>query len=234
MSVESEINRIQQGLALCYTTIINKGGHIVPEGGSQNSFNLYESIMTIPSHTAHLSVALEEGATVTAQSAEVTTKTVTLTYSGGLYSAELDEYGIWNITATKNGKTTTASVNVEEATTYSVTMAFPITVQVSTNGTAQTGSLYNGIDQTSNFEAIPGTKITFWVKGGSSKYPGTITIDTKQVAKAESTDQVSYEYTIPISTTAISISRSDGSATESKTTYNYGTITVTTQGGELK
>lgn len=65
----------------------------------------------------------EDGATITALTPSGDTVTAT-SLGGGQYVIKSDEYGEWHLTGLKNSETVTATVNVDTAKIYDVTMNF--------------------------------------------------------------------------------------------------------------
>ena len=135
-----------------------------------------------------------------------TGSTVTATLDGTVYTAQevngtwtfkVRKFGTYTINATLGDQTASTTVNVTEATTYEVTLAYVFTVRITTPN----GAVYqmanvkiNGVTyfQATTLQVNTGTIITLIAKGGSSQSRGYIYVNGVLVKSGQN---VSYDIT---------------------------------------
>ena len=148
-----------------------------------------------------------------------TGSTVTATLDGTVYTAQevngtwtfkVRKFGTYTINATLGNQTASATVNVTEATTYEVALAYTFTVKI----TRPNGPVYdmanvkiNGVTYSTatTLQVNTGTIITLIAKGGSSS-KGLIYVNNVQVKQGK---DVSYNIT-PNTDTNIRLEYSSG------------------------
>lgn len=135
-----------------------------------------------------------------------TGSTVTASLDGTVYTAQenngtwtfkVRKFGTYTVTATLGNQTASTTVNVAEATTYEVTLAYTFTVRITTpNGAVhQMASVkINGVMyfQATTLQVNTGTTITLNAKAQVSSNPGSIYVNN---VKKKSGKNVSYDIT---------------------------------------
>ena len=149
-----------------------------------------------------------------------TGSTVTATLDGTVYNAQevngtwtfkVRKFGTYTINATLGNQTASTTVNVTEATTYEVTLAYVFTVRITT----PEGSVYDSASVTINgvtyrtqktLQVNTGTIITLSAKSNSSQSQGYIYVNNILVKSGKN---VSYNIT-PNKDTNIRLTYSTG------------------------
>lgn len=158
-------------------------------------------------------VTAPTGSTVTAT---LGSKTLTTTEKNGTWTFHVKQFGEWTITATLGTSSKSAVVNVTEKTTYTVTIAYTVNVNVTRYGKElQFGNLFcyvliNGeqVYETGVYQADIGSVIT--CTGRNPKTSTIINLNGNRVASAGANNTAKYDYTVN-SAVNISISFSGGS-----------------------
>ena len=135
-----------------------------------------------------------------------TGSTVTAALDGTVYTAQevngtwtfkVRKFGTYTINATLGNQTASTTVNVTEATTYEVTLAYVFTVRITTpEGTVYNSAsvTINGVEYTTQktLQVNTGTIITLSAKGRNSTNPGLIYVNNVKVKEGR---EVSYNIT---------------------------------------
>lgn len=227
MSVKSEVTRIKNLISQSYTAISDKGGTL-PTSRNRTSNYLASSINSIPSNAAPITVNTESGATVTATKGS---RTINLSWNGAAYVGSLDEYGFWTITATKNGNVSYASVDVEEATNYTVSIQFVVTISISGSGnSSHSYVMIDGTKRTSSgtYTVGMGSVLTFGIYGASSSNEGYVKINGIDVISVTNKTDTQYAWAIPSGVQNVNIELSYYQTGLFTKTPQYGRSVVTT------